>query len=216
MKFPAGFTPGARTMIAAMLACMAAACDPPESMRDELMGRIPNASSGEAANSSENATSDGALPAQPAFAWQAVKPSTIINAGPPAVLELSSGYAFIFYPSFAVSSGDNVTFRFRASGRQGKLRSVLMRHCGAGSEADSDSQVLDIGETAADYTLKHVFAEAHPCLRVTFQAIGPPNSITIHSWRLSVAPKATTTPAADATATAQPAASDGSKPSPAN
>lgn len=213
MRIPAGLTFTARAAIAAALACTAAGCDPPESVRDELMGRTANFGSGGASSPS---SPNSELPKQPAFAWQALAPSKIASKGPPAILELSSGYALVLYPSQAVSPGDVVKFQFRASGRAGKMRSVLIRHCGSGSESDSDSELFDIGEAAADYTLEHVFKESHPCLRVTFQAIGPPNSITVHSWQLLVSAAASASPKPGTPAGASPADPVVSNPSPAN
>ena len=138
------------------------------------------------------------LAAQPAFAWQVLSPSVVLDEGPPAKLSLGEGYAYLLYPSTPVGVGDKVDFTFTASGSPGGLRVVLVRHCGEGSDGDSASEVFQITDRPTEFAVSHTFTEAHPCLKVMFLSHEyAPNTVQILNWKLTPpAPKEAVAPAA--------------------
>ena len=182
---------------------LAVACTPPT---DTAAGSDPGTSAAPA----EPQGPSTVLAEQPSFAWQALAPSAILSETPPAKISLSEGYAYLLYPSTTVSVGDKVDFTFTASGVAGGLRVVLMRHCGQGSDGDSASEVFEISEKPAVFTVTHTFAEAHPCLRVMFQSRDSvANTVEIWNWKLTPPASA---PAASAPAPATPPASTPAQP----
>jgi hypothetical protein len=172
---------------------LAAACTPPA----DTVAAADSASTVVAPSPERSNAPSTVLAAQPAFSWQAVAPSAILSTTPPAKLSLGEGYVSLLYPSTSVSVGDTFDFTFTASGAPGGLRVVMVRHCGQGSDKDSVSQDFSVGDKPAEFTLSHTFAEAHPCLRVSFLARDKvANTVEIWNWKLTPpTPKAPAAPA---------------------
>jgi hypothetical protein len=119
--------------------------------------------------------------------WQSAGAAQVLSDKPPARITLGADQVFLYYPSTAVTAGQTVQFDFTASSAGGgSLRTVLMRHCGQGSDADSASEVFTLSAQPQNFSVKHKFSQAHECIRVMFASPeASTGEVTVDTWKLT-------------------------------
>jgi hypothetical protein len=114
------------------------------------------------------------------FMWRATEPSTV-EAGPPAVLHLSTRQAFALLRETSVRPGDVVTARFSMQGPAGRsVRVVLQRHCEPESGQDAEQSIHELtGQPQAVETSLR-FQNTFSCVRLSFVSLdGEPLDLTV-------------------------------------
>jgi hypothetical protein len=123
-----------------------------------------------------------AAPAIPpeAYNWAAIAPSTV-EAGPPATLHISGGYAYALLQQTSVLPGDTVSARFTVQGQAGRnVRLVLQRHCDQENGNDHTQTYFDLTGQPQVVETSTTFEHAFSCVRLSFVSTdGQPLDLTV-------------------------------------
>ncbi|HET9231829.1 MAG TPA: hypothetical protein VFO00_11115 [Vitreimonas sp.] len=118
-------------------------------------------------NNEKTAGTPPAPPVPEAYSWGAVAPSTA-QAGPPAAINLSGGYAYAILPQTAVAAGDTVNARVTLQGPASRwVRVVLGRHCDATTGDESTPSNVELNGQAQTVEVSHTFQQAYSCVRLS-------------------------------------------------
>ena len=132
-----------------------------------------------------------APPPPEAYSWGAVAPSTA-QAGPPATVNLSGGYAYAILPQTAVAAGDTVNARVTLQGPASRwVRVVLGRHCDSAAGDESTPSNVELNGQAQTVEVSHTFQQAYSCVRVSLVSMdGQALPVTVSELTVTKAPPA--------------------------
>lgn len=130
-------------------------------------------------NKQADAPAAPAIPPE-AYTWGAIAPSTT-EAGPPAVLRLSGGYAYALMANTAVLPGDTLNARFTVQGQAGRsVRLVLQRHCDQENGNDATQSFFDLTGQPQVVETSTTFQNTFSCTRLSFVSTdGQPLDLTV-------------------------------------
>jgi hypothetical protein len=126
-----------------------------------------------------------------AYSWGAVPPSTV-QAGPPATMNLSGGYAYAIMANTAVAAGDTVNANLTVSGPAGRwVRVVLGRHCEADTGDENTPVNVELNGQVQPVAVSHTFQQPYSCIRLSLVSMdSQPLALTVGDLTVTKGPAA--------------------------